>query len=327
MSELRWGLLGTARINRALIPPLQASSRNRLVAVASRDQQRAEAYAREWHIPRALGSYAALLSDPGVDVIYNSLPNHLHAEWTIKAVQAGKHVLCEKPLALSLAEVDAIQVAAQSAGRVVMEAFMYRHHPQTLKVRELVTAGELGTVRLVRGSFSFSLNRPDDIRWQPGWGGGALWDIGCYPVSYARFVLGAEPVEVFARQVLSPSGVDLTVVGQLRFPGEVFAQFDCSFGFPLRAHVEVVGDRGSLQVPAPFKPGHSETVLLGRDDQVETLTILGEALYSGEVENLADAILLDRAPRVSLADSRANTAALLALYESARLGQPVAVLA
>src|SRR5512147_3048618 len=155
--KLNWGLLSTAQINSALIRPLNASPRTRLLAVASRSQSSADAYAREWKIPRAHGSYEALLADPEIDVIYNSLPNHLHAEWTIKAVVAGKHVLCEKPLALSVAEVDAMEAAAQKHGRVVAEAFMYRHHPQTLKVQELVKSGSLGTLKLIHGSFSFVL--------------------------------------------------------------------------------------------------------------------------------------------------------------------------
>ena len=190
---LQWGLLPTARINQALIPPLRASQRNQLAAVASRTQQSADKYAREQKIPRAHGSYEALLTDPEIDVIYNSLPNHLHAEWTIKAVEAGKHVLCEKPLALSVEEVDAIQEAARKHGRVVAEAFMYRHHPQTLKVQELVKNGSIGDLKLVRGSFSYVLSRDGDVRLDPGMGGGSIWDVGCYPISYARSVIGEEP--------------------------------------------------------------------------------------------------------------------------------------
>jgi len=159
---LNWGLLSTARINRALITPLRASKRNYLLAVASRSQESADAYAREKKIPRAHGSYEALLADPEIDVIYISLPNHLHAEWTTKAVEAGKHVLCEKPLALNVDQVDAVRAAAQKHRRVVAEAFMYRHHPQTLKVQEIVRSGSLGTVKLIRGSFSFILSRKED---------------------------------------------------------------------------------------------------------------------------------------------------------------------
>src|ERR1051325_4538638 len=186
---LNWGLLSTARINRALITPLRASKRNKLVAVGSRSQETAEAYAKEKKIERAYGSYDALLADPDIDVIYNPLPNHLHAEWTIKAMAAGKHVLCEKPLALSVDEVEAIKAAAQKYGRVVAEAFMYRHHPQTLKVQELVKSGSLGTLKLIRGSFSFVLTHEGDVRLKPEWGGGSIWDVGCYPISYTRTVI------------------------------------------------------------------------------------------------------------------------------------------
>ncbi len=178
---LRWGLLGTARINRMVIPPLRASAGNRLLAVASRDLARATGYAKEWGIERAHGAYEALLADPEIDAVYIPLPNHLHAEWTIRAARAGKHVLCEKPLALTVAEVDAMGAAARESGVVLAEAFMYRHHPQTLKVKELVDAGAIGPVRFVRGTFSFPLTRPDDVRLRPEWGGGCLWDVGCYP--------------------------------------------------------------------------------------------------------------------------------------------------
>ncbi len=322
---LRWGLLSTARINRALIPPLRASTRNQLLAVASRTPERAQAYAREWRIPRAFGSYEALLADPEIDVIYNSLPNGLHAEWTIRAAQAGKHVLCEKPLALTLAEVDAMAAAARAAGVVVAEAFMYRHHPQTLRVLELVRQGAIGALRLVRGSFTFNLTRPGDVRLDPAQGGGSLWDVGCYPVSYARAVIGAEPLEAFGWQVSGPSGVDETFVGQLRFPGEVFAQFDCGFRAPFRTHLEIVGSEATLTVPNPFKPGQRERLSLRRGDMEEILTAPGGELYLGEVEDMADAVLRGRAPRVSLADSRGNVAAILALLRSARAGRLVAV--
>ena len=154
---LNWGLLSTAKINRALIKPLNASKRTRLLAVASRSQSSADAYAREWKIPRAHGSYEAMFNDPEIDVVYNSLPNHLHAEWTIKALHAGKHVLCEKPIALSLDELDAMTQAAQETGNVLAEAFMYRHHAQTLKVKEIVDSGALGKIQLIKGAFTFTI--------------------------------------------------------------------------------------------------------------------------------------------------------------------------
>lgn len=275
---LRWGLLSTANINRSLIPPLQASKRSRLLAVASRDQAKAEAYARQWNIPRAHSSYEALLTDPAIDAIYISLPNSLHAEWTIRAVEAGKHVLCEKPLAISLAEVDAITTAAQTHGKIVAEAFMYRHHPMTMKVKELIASGAIGELRSVRGAFTFNIgNSPENVRLNPGLGGGSVWDIGCYPVSYTRFVIGSEPQEVFGWQVTGASGVDEVFTGQMRFPG-VLAQFDCGFRSSYRTHMEFVGSQGTIDVPAPFKPEGVSKIVLRRGDEGQILRIRGPKL-------------------------------------------------
>lgn len=318
---LNWGLLSTARINRALIPPLRASNRNQLLAVASRSQQSADNYAREWKIPRAPGSYESLLADPEIDVIYNPLPNHLHAEWTIKAVEAGKHVLCEKPLALTVDEVNAIEVAARQNGRVVAEAFMYRHHPQTLKVQELVDKGSIGELRLIRGSFTYVLSGDGDVRLDPAMGGGSIWDVGCYPISYARTVVGSNPIEVFGWQVTGPTGIDQTFVGQMRFEGGIFAQFDSSFAIPFQTFMEIVGSEGTLSIPRPFKPETDEEIYLTRDNKTETIKIRGESLYIGEVEDMTDAILLGREPRISLEDSRFNVAVIVALLESARSGR------
>jgi xylose dehydrogenase (NAD/NADP) len=321
--KLNWGLLSTARINRSLIPPLQVSKRNHLLAVGSRSQASADAYAKEKKIERAYGSYEALLADPDIDVIYNSLPNHLHAEWTIKAVEEGKHVLCEKPLALSVDDVDAIKAAAHKHGRVVAEAFMYRHHPQTLKVQEIVRSGSIGAVKLIRGSFSFILSHEGDVRLNPDWGGGSIWDVGCYPISYARSALGEEPLEVSGWQVTGDSGIDATFAGQMRFRDDVIAQFDSSFVVPFRAYMEIVGGDGILSIPHPFKPGINEKIYLTRDEQSETITIKGQELYIGEVEDMADAILLGKNSLVSLDDSRANVAVIKALLESARSGKSV----
>ena len=320
---LNWGLLSTAHINRALITPLRASKRNHLLAVASRTQESVDRYAREWKIPRAHGSYEALLADPEIDVIYNSLPNHLHAEWTIKAVEAGKHVLCEKPLALNVDEVEAMQEAARKHGRVVAEAFMYRHHPQTLKVQDIVRNGSLGNLKLIRGSFSYVLSREGDVRLDPVMGGGSIWDVGCYPISYIRMVVGETPLEVFGWQVTGPTGIDETFVGQIRFNHEVHAQFDCSFAIPSHTFMEIIGSEGTLNIPNPYKPGVDEKIFLTRGDKTETIKIKGQELYIGEVEDMADAILLGHSPRISLDDSRANVAVIYALLESARSGKSI----
>ncbi len=321
---LNWGLLSTARINRALIPPLRASKRNQLLAVASRSKDSADRYARERKIPQAYGSYEELLADPEIDVIYNPLPNHLHAEWTIKAVEAGKHVLCEKPLALSVEEVDAIKDASQKHGRIVAEAFMYRHHPQTLKVQELVKSGALGTLKLIKGAFSFFLSREGDVRLNPEWGGGGIWDVGCYPISYARSVVGADPLEVFGWQVTGPTGIDETFTGQMRFANDVLMQFDSSFVVPFRTYMEIVGSDATLNIPHPFKPETDEKIFLTRsDDKTETIKVRGQELYIGEVEDMADAILLGKTPRISLDDSRGNVLTIASLLESAKTGKMV----
>jgi D-xylose 1-dehydrogenase (NADP+, D-xylono-1,5-lactone-forming) len=320
---LNWGLLSTARINRALIPPLRESQRNRLAAVASRTRDSADSYAREWKIPQAYGSYEELLADPGIDVIYNSLPNNLHVEWTIKAVEAGKHVLCEKPIALRAEDVDAIQAAAKRHGRVVAEAFMYRHHPQTLKAVELVKSGALGTLRLIRGSFAYMLSRESDVRTKPELGGGSIWDVGCYPISFARVLAGEEPLEVFGWQIIGPTGIDETFVGQMRFAHDIHMQFDSSFVTHFDNYMEIIGTQGILKIPHPAKPATDDSMYLTRGDEIETIEIKSKMLYLYEVEDMADAILFGRAPRISLEDSRANIKTILAFLESAQTGKPV----
>jgi xylose dehydrogenase (NAD/NADP) len=321
---LHWGILSTARITRSVIPPLQASKRSQLIAVASREQAKADEFARQWNIPRTFGSYEALLADPDIDVIYNPLPNSLHAEWTIRAVEAGKHVLCEKPLALTTTEVDAITAAARKNGKIVAEAFMYRHHPQTLKIKELVDSGAVGDLLLVRGAFTFNLNRPGDVRLNPELGGGSIWDVGCYPLSFTRYVIGREPEQVFGWQVSGASGVDEVFTAQMRFPGDILAQFDCGFRADFRTQMEFVGSQGTIIISSPFKPTHSAKILLHRGDVVQTIRVRGpKLLYMGEVEDMEAAILDEKQPRVSLADSRANISAIVALLQSAREGKPV----
>jgi xylose dehydrogenase (NAD/NADP) len=322
-SSLRWGLLSTARINRALIPPIRQSKRSHLLAVASRSQDSAAEFAQTWQIPRIHSSYEALLADPEIDVIYNPLPNSLHAEWSIKAVQSGKHVLCEKPLAISLEEVDAMRIASVQTGKIITEALMYRHHPQTLQVKEIVDNGAIGKIHLIRGSFTYISSRPNDVRLDPTLGGGCVWDVGCYPISYARTMIGLEPEEVFGWQTLSPAGVDIHFVGQLRFPGDIFAQIHSSFITPYAPFIEIIGSQGTLIIPKPFVPGKNEKIILKQGDQSQVIRIRGEDLYHGEVADIEDSILLGKPSRVTLEDSRNNTAVILAMLESAQSGSPI----
>lgn len=322
---LRWGLLSTANINRRVIPAIHATKRAELVAVASRDLDRAQAYAAEWGIPRVHGSYQALLDDPEIDVVYISLPNSLHAPWTVQAAQAGKHVLCEKPLAISVEECDQIMAAAESAGVVVAEAVMYLYHPLLHKARQLVREGAVGQLTLVRGSFSFLLDRLADVRWKPELGGGSLWDVGSYPVSFARWIAG-DPGQVFGWQTLSNSGVDATFAGLLRCKDGVLGIFDCGFRQQFRTQAEIVGMEGALIVERPYIISPQSRILLyqGSEEEKE-FTVPEASAYTCEVEAVTAAVL-DGAPLpVPLTSSRANVATLTTLYKSAQREKPLLV--
>jgi D-xylose 1-dehydrogenase (NADP+, D-xylono-1,5-lactone-forming) len=324
VTRLRWGLLSTARINRALIPAIRAAARSELTTVASRTPDRAQAYAAEWQIPGAVGSYEALLADPAIDVVYNPLPNHLHAEWTVRALEAGKHVLCEKPLALSVAEVDRIADACRRTGKVAAEAFMYRHHPMTHAVRAFAAAGRLGAITLYRGAFTFLLTRDGDVRLDPAMGGGALWDVGCYPLSYANLIAGAAPVEAFGWQRASDRGVDLECAAMLRYGGGSVAQFDCGFAGPFRAEMEIVGTAGTLRIVRPFKTDErSRLEFTSANDEIEEVSFAPDTAYSGEVADIEAAALDGAIPRVGLDESRRTVRTILAVYESMRTGRPV----
>ena len=317
---LRWGLLSTAKINRALIPPLRSSKRSQLTAIASRSIDTANAYAQEQGIPRSFGSYEAMLADPDIDVVYIPLPNHLHAEWAIKAMQAGKHVLLEKPFALTVAEVRAVAEAAQQTGRIVAEAFMYRHHPQTLKVQQLVDEGALGEIKMVTGYFTFNLGRPENFRWDPQLGGGSLWDGGCYPISFVRMLTGRPPIQVNGWQTLTPQGADVNFSAQMTYEGGVFAHVYSSFDMPLRDYMEIRGSEASLFVPQTFVPRNPRTpiVLLTKENREYRFTFRKIDLYLGEVQDMEAAILDGKSPRISLQESEDNIATITALYHSAR---------
>jgi len=327
---LRWGILGPGRIANRIVRGLATSRRGSLVAVASRDPGRATAFTETHGIGRAEGSYDALLAAPDVDIVYIALPNHLHAAWAVRALDAGKHVLCEKPLALTVAEVDAIAAAAARNRRIAVEGFMYLHHPQIRRAVELARDGELGRLELVRGSFSFDLRYPNDPRIDPTMGGGSLWDVGCYPVSFARRVAGEEPDRLAAEARFDERGVDRTFVGQLHFPSGLLAQFDSSFGEPDRQVLEIVGGAASLTLSAPFlsePDGPPPSLTLVRDGAaaaaIEVPPVDQVAL---EVEDLHAAILDGTPPRVDLAFSRGTIAALVGLDAAARLAAGVASL-
>jgi predicted dehydrogenase len=318
-----WGVISTANINRLVLAGARESDRVDVVAVASRDQARAEAYAREHGIERAHGSYEALLADPEVDAVYISLPNSLHVEWSVRSLEAGKHVLCEKPLDRRPEEVERAFEAADRADRLLAEAFMYRHNPQTAKVRELVAGGAIGSLRLVRAAFSFSLDEPENVRLAADLDGGALMDVGCYCVSGSRLVAG-EPGTVYGRQVTGPSGVDVLFAATMSFPGDVVAQFDCGFVLPDRDELELIGDQGSLFLDDPWH-ARRPLIELRRDGGVEEIALDPVDSYRLELENLSDAIEGRGEPLLGRADAVGQARAIEALYASAASGEPVSL--
>jgi predicted dehydrogenase len=291
------------------------------VAVASRDQAHADAYAREHGIPRAHGSYEALLADPDVEAVYISLPNSLHCEWSIRALDAGKHVLCEKPLSRRAAEVEAVFDTAEAVDRFCMEGFMWRHNPQTRKLTELIEDGAIGEVRLVRAAFSFALTDLGNVRMRAELEGGALMDVGCYTVSGSR-LLGGEPTRVTAQQITGPSGVDVRFAATLSFPGDVLAQFHVGFDLPERSELEAIGSDGSITVSDPWhcvKPG----LQVRRGEEVELVEIEPESSYKLELENLSRAIRGEDSPLLGRADAVGQARTIEALYRAADSGESV----
>ncbi len=321
MTSLRWGIFGPGRIAPRMVRAVAGSPRAELVAVASRDVDRAAAFAARHAIARSFGSYEALLAAPEVDVVYVALPNHLHAEWTIRALEAGKHVLCEKPLALTVDQVDAIGAACERTGRLAVEGFMYLHHPQILRAVELARGGALGRLELVNGTFSFFLTHPGDPRAEPSMGGGSLWDVGCYPVSLSRRIAGEEPDRVGAFARFDERGVDRTFIGQLHFPSGLLAQFDSSFAAPERQRVEIVGSDATLVLESPFlsaPDGPPPSLTMRRGLEATPIDVESIDQYRAEVDDLTAAIIDGTEPRLDLAFSRGSIATLVELDRAAR---------
>ena len=320
---LRLGIVSTAHINRLVIPGAHASEKVELVAVASRDLTRAQEYARTWKIERAYGSYEALLEDSDVEAVYISLPNTMHCEWSVRAVEAGKHVLCEKPLSRHTAEVEQAFDAAERAGRLLTEAFMYRHNPQTARLRQLVDEGAIGEPRVIRTAFSYSLYDPENIRLRADVEGGSLMDVGCYCVSGSR-LLGGEPTSVYGQAYIGPTGTDWVFTGALTFPGDVFATFDCGTCLPERDELEVVGGEGSLFLDDPWHC-RSPVIELRRDGKVDRIELDPVDSYRLELENLSDAIGGEAPLLLGREDAVGQARALEALHRSAESGMSVSI--
>jgi predicted dehydrogenase len=322
-NAVRWGIISTADINRKVIPGAHASPKVDLVAVASRDQARADEYAREWEIGRAYGSYDALLADPDVEAVYISLPNNLHVEWSIKSLEAGKHVLVEKPFSRNPTDVEAAFDTADRVGRLLSEAFMYRHNPQTKRAKQLVDDGAIGELRLVRAAFSYSLYDENNIRLRPDVDGGALMDVGCYTVSGSRLFAG-EPERAHGEAWFGPSGTDWVFGGLLRFPNDVVATFDCGTAMPERDELEAIGSEGSLFLDDPWHC-NVPVIELRRDGKVERIELERADSYRLELENVSDAIRGEGELLLGRDDAVAQARALEALHESATNGVPVSL--
>jgi D-xylose 1-dehydrogenase (NADP+, D-xylono-1,5-lactone-forming) len=320
---VKWGIISTARINRLFLAGARQSSDVEILAVASRDRAGAERYAAENGIPRAHAGYESLLADPEVEAVYISLPNALHVEWTVRALEAGKHVLCEKPLSRRTAEVERAFDVAEREGRLLMEAFMYRHNPQTRRLTELISAGAVGNVRLIRGAFGFLAGDPANVRLSVGLDGGALMDVGCYCVSGARLIAG-EPVRVSAEQTIGGDGVDVVFAGTMRFARDVLAQFDAGLAVATRDELEVVGDVGSLFLDDPWHCRYP-VIELRSDEGVELIELEPVDSYMLEAENFSKAIRGEAEPQLGREDAVGQARAIEALYEAADGGRAVSL--
>ena len=307
--RIRWGILGTGDINRKLLRGARLSTDVEVVAIASRDPERAASFAAEHGIATSFGSYEAMLDDPDVDAVYICVPNSLHHPWTMAALAAGKHVLCEKPYTRRPDEVIEAFDAADRAGLVLMEAFMWRHTRQTARLLELLP--RIGALQTVRATFSFPLTNPDNIRLRSDLDGGSLMDVGCYCVSGARLLAGEEPASVYATQEVGPSGVDLRFTGVLQFPSGVVAEFTSGFTTDHEG-LEAIGTEGSIRLPDPWHNVRGEFTFNDEEIRLDP----GNP-YQDELDNVSAAIRGEADPRLGRDDALGQARTIAALYESA----------
>jgi predicted dehydrogenase len=312
-------LLSTAKITGALL----SSGHGEFVAVASRSEDRAQAFAREHGIPRAYGSYEALLADPEVDAVYVPLPNSMHVEWSIRALEAGKHVLCEKPMSRHPDDVERAFDVAEREGLVLMEAFMWRHHPQLERARRIIAEGAIGRLRVVRAAFSFNGRSPDDIRLQRDLEGGGLMDVGCYCISGCRALTGTEAERAYGEQVVGGNGVDVAFAATLRFPDDVVGTFDCGLSYVARDELEAVGDEGSIFLDDPWH-GREAVIEVRRPDRSAERIEVGPAnSYALELQNFEAAVAGRGEPLLGREDALAQARTIAALYRSVDEGRPI----
>ena len=327
--KVNWGILGCAGIaERAFIPAVRESRNGVLAGIAARDVSRARDWAGRFGFLKSHRTYQELVEDPGIDAIYNPLPNDLHAEWSIRAMRAGKHVLCEKPMAMNALEVLAMIGAAESGGVLLMEGFMYKFHPQMEKTLALIREGKIGEVQTVHSSFTFHFERDgSNYRWFPAMGGGALYDVGCYPISLSRLILGAEPVSAFARARIDPrTGVDMTAAALFEFPGGRFAQCDASFDSHFQSRLLAVGTEGTIALDRAFSAKEFDTAIeVVKGDRTEAVRIPRANMFTLMVEHFGDAVLEKTPLRYPAGDALDNMHAIDACFESIRTGRAVEI--
>ena len=321
--KIRWGVLGWARIaHKEVIPAIQRSTNGVLHALASRDAAKLAECQAQFNPPRLHGSYNELVRDPEVHAIYNPLPNSLHKEWTIKAAEQGKHVLCEKPVALNAAECREMIAACRANGVVFMEAFMYRYSARTAKVRELLRSGKLGEIKFIQSQFRFLLNRPGDVRRIAGLGGGSLYDVGSYPVNFIGMVMdeithsapGQGPrAESLSVQCVQENGVDELFSALVRYPGGVVAALHSGFNAHFRIFTEIIGSQGALEIPLTFL-GNSGPLTLTIGEKKQVINVGESDRYRLQVENFADAVLHGRQPLLTVEETLRNMELLDRLY-------------
>jgi predicted dehydrogenase len=320
INPVRWGVLGAANIAVAkVIPSMQRGQLSRVVAIASRSLEKSQRAAANLGIARAYGSYEELLGDPDVEAIYNPLPNHLHVPWSIRALEAGKHVLCEKPIAMNADEARDLQAAATRAGRLVGEAFMVRSHPQWHTVKALVDGGEIGGLQLVHGHFSYARRTATDVRSNVEWGGGVLYDIGCYPITIARWMFGREPIAAVAAIERDPEyGVDRLTSGMLRFDGG-HATFTVGGQMAAYQQIQLFGERGKIDVEIPFTPSATTRAKIVVNNDVRELDAVDQ--YTLQGDEFSAAIRGTGAVPSTIENAIANMAVVDALFRSAESGR------
>lgn len=324
IEPLRWGILSTALINDKVLRGAALTSSADICAVASRTGDRAAEFAERWSIPKSYGSYDALLADDSIDAVYIPLPNALHHPWTMAALRAGKHVLCEKPYSRHPDEVAEAFAMASGRGVVLSEAYMYRYHPQTKRLAELVAGGTIGELRLINSSFTWPTDAPGDIRLDPDLDGGSLLDVGCYCVSAARLLAG-EPTTATAEWVIGETGVETRMVGSLRFADDVLLHFDSGFHLPDRSHLEVVGTHGSIRVNDPWHCTEPRLEVLLQGEAATTETFDTANSYRLELDEFAAAVRGQPTLLLTGADAIGQAAALDGLYRAAASGMTVRV--